>query len=115
MISACCRRVANRDSGGDLEGKLRHPRGERPQVLLAQQRGRHQHGHLVAGIDRLERRPHRQLRLAVAHVAAEQAVHRPRLAHVVLDGVDGGQLVGAFRGRGTRRRTRAATRCRRER
>ena len=81
---------------GDLEGKLGHPGGERPQVLLAQQRGGHEHGHLVAGVDRLERRPHRQFGLSVAHVAAEQPVHRPRKAHVALDGVDGDQLVGGF-------------------
>ena len=82
--------------GGDLEGELRHPLGESPQVLLAQQRGRHQHRRLVAGIDRLERRPHRQFGLPIAHVAAQQAVHRPRQAHVALDRVDGGQLVGRF-------------------
>ena len=82
--------------GGNLEGKLGHAGGERPLVLLAQQRGGHEHRHLVAGIDRLERRPHRQLGLAVAHVAAQQPVHRPRQAHVVLDRIDGGQLVGRF-------------------
>ena len=45
--------------GRDLEGKLRHPRRKGPQVLLGQHGGRHQHGHLVAGVDGLERRPHR--------------------------------------------------------
>ena len=81
---------------GDLERKLRHPLGERAEMLLAQQRGGHQHGHLVAGVDRLERGPHRQFGLAVAHVAAQQAVHRPRQAHVAFDRVDGDQLVGRF-------------------
>ena len=52
------------------------------QVLLGQDRGRHEHGHLVAGVDRLERRPHRHFGLAVADVAAQQAIHRPRLLHV---------------------------------
>ena len=86
-----------------------------PQVLLGQQRGGHEHRHLVAGVDRLERRPHRHLGLAVAHVAAQQAVHRPRLAHVALDRRRWWSAGRAFRGRGTRRRTPAAIRCRRER
>ena len=81
---------------GDLEGEFRHPSGERPLVLLAEQRGRHKHGHLIAGVDGLERRPHRQFRLPIAHVAAQQPIHRPRQAHVVLDRVDRGQLVGRF-------------------
>ena len=64
--------------GGNREGKLGHPRREGPQMLLGKDRRRHEHRHLVAGIDRLEGRPHGHLRLAVAHVAAQQAVHRPR-------------------------------------
>ncbi len=65
-------------------------------MLLGQDRGRHQHGHLVAGVDRLERGPHRQFGLAEADVAAEQPVHRPRLLHVGLDRGDRRQLVGRF-------------------
>ena len=49
--------------------------------------------HLLAVLDRLERRPHRDLGLAVADVAADQPVHRHDLFHVPLDLVDGGQLV----------------------
>ena len=82
--------------GGDGEGELGHPRGEGPQVLLGQHGRRHEHRHLVARVDRLERRPHGDLGLAVAHVAAEQAVHRPRGLHVLLDRLQGGQLVGRF-------------------
>ena len=82
--------------GGNREGKLGHPRGEGPQVLLGKDRRRHEHRHLVAGIDRLEGRPHGHLRLAVAHVAAQQPVHRPRGLHVLLDGFQAGQLVGRF-------------------
>ncbi len=70
--------------------------GERAAVLLGQNRRRHQHRHLVAGIDRFERGAHGQLGFAVADVAAQQPVHRPRLTHVVLDGGDGGELIGRF-------------------
>ena len=65
---------------GDLEGELGHAVGERAVVLLGQHGGGHQHRHLVAGVDRLERRAHRHFRLAEADVAAEQPVHGPRLA-----------------------------------
>ena len=82
--------------GGDLERKLGHSFGEGAMVLLGEDRGGHQYGHLVPGIDRPKRRPHRHLRLPIAHVPAKQPVHRPRFAHVVLDGVDGEQLVVGF-------------------
>ena len=77
----------------DLKRKLRHPALERPGMLFGQNGGRHQHGHLVAGVHGLERRPHRHLRLPEAHVAAQQPVHGPRLGHVALDRLDGRQLV----------------------
>ena len=64
------------------------------QVLLDQQRRRHQHRDLLAVLHRLERRAHRDLGLAVADVAADQPVHRDRLLHVGLDLVDRGELVG---------------------
>ena len=96
MISVCCRRVANRDSAAISKGNSAIRAANVRWCCSHKQRGRHEHRHLVAGIDRLERRPHRQFGLAVAHVAAQQPVHRPRQAHVVLDGVDGGQLVGRF-------------------
>ena len=94
-LALLLRRAEPRERG-DLERKLGHPRGERAAMLLGQHRRRHQHGHLVAGVDRLERRAHRQLRLAEADVAAQQPIHRPRLLHVVLDGVDRRELVGRF-------------------
>ena len=77
----------------DLDRERRIALGERGEVLLDQQRGRHQHGDLLAVLHGLERGPHRDLGLAVAHVAADQPVHRHRPLHVVLDLVDGGQLV----------------------
>ena len=70
------------------------PLGERLEVLLHEQRRRHQHGDLLAVLHRLERGPHRDLGLAVADVAADQPVHRDRLLHVGLDLVDRGELVG---------------------
>ena len=54
-------------------------------MLLGQHGRRHEHRHLLAVLDRLERGPHRHLGLAVADVAAQQPVHRPRLLHVLLD------------------------------
>ncbi len=44
----------------------------------------------------LERRAQRHLGLAVAHVAADQAVHRARLLHVGPHGLDRLQLVGGL-------------------
>ena len=68
--------------------------GERPVVLLGEDRRRHQHQHLLALVGRLERRPQRDLGLAVADVAADQPVHRPRRLHVGLDQLDRLALVG---------------------
>ena len=66
-------------------------------MLLRQHGGRHQHGDLLAVLDRLEGGPHCDLGLAEADVAGDQAVHRDRPLHVGLDLVDGGQLVGRLR------------------
>ena len=96
MICALLPGSAKAAERGDVERKLGHPLGERAAMLLAENRRRHEHGHLIAGVDRFERRPHRHFRLAVADVAAEQPIHRPLDLHVVLDGGDGGELVGRF-------------------
>jgi hypothetical protein len=79
-------------------GHLHRPGAEavddRLVVLLGQQRGRRQDGHMLAAHHSDEGRAQRHLRLAEADVAADQAVHRLR-AHQVLDhGVDRGALVG---------------------
>ena len=63
-------------------------------MLLGQHGRRHQHGDLLAVVDRLERGADGQLGLAVADVAADQPVHRPRPLHVALDLAEGGELVG---------------------
>ena len=65
-------------------------------VLLGQQRGGHQHGHLLAVLHRLERRPDGDLGLAEADVAAHEAVHRVALLHVALHLGDGDELVGGL-------------------
>ena len=80
----------------DRERELGHPRGEAAVVLLGQDRGGHEHGDLLAGVDRLERGADGDLGLAVADVAADQAVHRLGLGHVALDGLDGRELVGGL-------------------
>jgi hypothetical protein len=50
-------------------------------------------GHLLAVHHRLERRTHGDLGLAVADVAAEQAVHRRGRFHVLLDVGNGSRLI----------------------
>src|SRR5690606_37407070 len=62
---------------------------ERVQVLLDQDRGRREDGDLLPVLDRLEGGADRDLGLAVADVAAEEAVHRAARLHVALD-VGGG-------------------------
>ena len=66
------------------------------EVLLHEQRRRHEHGDLLAVLDGLERGAHGDLGLAEADVAREQAVHRDRPLHVGLHLVDGLQLVGGL-------------------
>jgi hypothetical protein len=94
------------DGGGDLLarakardlGHLHRPLAEavhqRLVVLLGQQRGGRQKGHLLAARDGHEGRAQGDLGLAKAHVAADQAVHGAGRDHVLDHGVDGGVLVG---------------------
>ncbi len=62
-------------------------------MLLRQHGGRHQDGHLFAIHHGLEGRPQRNLGFAVAHIAAQQAVHRAHALHIRLHILDGAQLV----------------------
>ena len=78
----------------DGHRELGEPLGEGLEVLVGQQRRRHQDGDLLAVLHRLERRPDGDLGLPVADVAADDPVHRDRLHHVGLDLVDGAELVG---------------------
>ena len=87
-------RSGSATSARTVDRELRVALGEGLEVLLDEQRRRHEHGDLLAVLHRLERRPHRDLGLAVADVAADQAVHRDGPLHVGLDLVDGAQLVG---------------------
>ena len=68
--------------------------GERAGVLLGEDRRRGEHQHLLAVGRGLERGAQRDLGLAVADVAADQAVHRARRLHVGLDLLDRLALVG---------------------
>ena len=65
-------------------------------VLLGQQRGGGQKGHLLAAGDGHEGRAQGHFGLAKAHVAAHQAVHGLRRNHVLYDGVYGRLLIGRF-------------------
>ena len=78
----------------DRERVVAQALGERAEVLLGEDRRRHQHQHLLAGVGGLERRAQRDLGLAVADVAADQPVHRALGLHVGLDGLDRLALVG---------------------
>ena len=63
-------------------------------MLDRQHGGGRQERRLLAVHHRLERGAHRHFGLAVAHVAAQQAIHRRGRFHVALDVGDGGGLVG---------------------
>ena len=92
--SLASRSLWNRDSGRTTTGKLANRSLNVVEVLLHQQRRRHQHGHLLAVLDRLERGAHGDLGLAVADVAADQPVHRDVALHVGLDLVDAASWSG---------------------
>ena len=80
----------------DADGEGLHPGQRRVEVLPRQNRGRGQNGALLAAHHAFEGGAQRNLRFAKADIAAEQAVHRPRLLHVVLDLGRAGQLVGGL-------------------
>ncbi len=74
-------------------GIVRESLRESAEVLLREDRGGRQHERLLAVAGRLERGPQRDLGLAVADVAADQAVHRLRGLHVRLGLLDRLELV----------------------
>ncbi|OLE61149.1 MAG: hypothetical protein AUG10_02365 [Gemmatimonadetes bacterium 13_1_20CM_2_70_10] len=78
----------------DAHGIVGEALAERAAVLFGENRRRHQHGGLLARLDRLERRPDRDLRFAVPDVADEEPVHRPGALHVALHVHGGAALVG---------------------
>ena len=65
-------------------------------MLLRQDRRGHQHGDLLAVVDRQEGGPQGHLGLAVADVPADQPVHGSRLLHVLQHLVDGLELIRRF-------------------
>ena len=65
-------------------------------MLVGEDRRRRQDRDLQAVVDRLERRPHRDFRLAEADVATQQAVHRTVAGQVLLDRPHRLQLIGRF-------------------
>ena len=81
----------------DFDGEVPEPAAGGGIVLLRQHRGGHQNGGLLAVQHALHHRPEGHLRLAVAHVAAQQAVHGPGLFHVLLDLPDGPELIVRLR------------------
>ena len=92
----------------DRHRKSGEPLGQRLLMLKRQHGRRREERHLLSVHHRLERGAHRHFGLAVADVAAEQAIHRRRRFHVALDVVDGvlpDRRSGPIR---TRHRTRAA-------
>ena len=77
-------------------GERREPRSERLLMLAHQQCRRHEHGHLLALLDRLKRSSHRDLGLSVPNVATHDPVHRHGPLHVCLDLIDRGELIWGF-------------------
>ena len=65
-------------------------------MLLRQNSGRHQHGHLPPAHHRLERRPNGHLGFAKTNVTADKSIHRARPFHVLLGRLDGRPLVAGF-------------------
>ena len=77
-------------------GVIREPLAEGAEVLRREHRGRHQHGHLLLVLHGLEGRPQRDLGLAVAHIPADEPVHRLLLLHVAEHLADGALLIGGL-------------------
>ena len=78
----------------DGDGKSGKPIPERLRVLEREHRGRGEKRDLLAVHDGLERGTDRHFGLAVADVAAQQAVHRRGRLHVFLDVCGRRRLVG---------------------
>ena len=88
------RAEAVEDVDVDAEGTEAFHKGL--EMLLRQDRRRHQDGDLLASCDGFEDGPHGHFSLAETDVAADQAVHGRRLFHAGLDIADGFQLIFRF-------------------
>ena len=73
----------------DLHREILEPSAGGGVVLLGQHRGGHQNCRLLAVQNTFHNGPERHLRLAIAHIAAKEAVHGPGLLHILLDVRDG--------------------------
>ncbi len=65
-------------------------------MLLRQNRCRHQHSDLFSVLHRFERRAQSHFGFAIAHITAQQAIHRTRSFHIALNGGNRAALVGSF-------------------
>ncbi len=79
-----------------VHGVVLEPLAECAVMLLRQNRGRDQHSHLLTAGNGLKRCPNRNLRFPITHIAAQQAIHWPRLFHILLDLSNGCKLIGRF-------------------
>src|SRR5678816_1856949 len=77
----------------DLDGKRGETFLESLKVLIAEHRSWCENNHLLSVPYGLEGCAHGNFRLAVAHIAAHQAVHRNGTLHISLDIGDGGKLI----------------------
>ena len=69
----------------DLHWEIFEPAAGGGIVLLGQNGGGHQDRRLLAVQNTFHNGPERHLRLAIAHIAAKEAVHGPGLFHVLFD------------------------------
>ena len=88
------RRGLEARDGLDSYGRPVEARGEGLEVLFRKDRGRRENSRLPAVHRCYEGGPHRDFRLAVARVAADEAVHRLLRREIFLDGGYRGGLVG---------------------
>ena len=92
-VAACSFAEDEPGQEADLEREGSEPLAERAMVLGGEDRRRDEDRDLLAILRRLERGSERDLGLAVADVAHDQAVHRPDALHVLLGLGHGAQLV----------------------
>ena len=92
-VAACSRSRDEPRQQPDGDRERREALAERLEVLRGEDGRRDEHRDLLAVLDRLERGPDRDLGLAVADVADDQAVHRPAGLHVGLHLGDRAELV----------------------